>query len=581
MQPRTPLLFVGILLSAFLAIVLFSQTPATRAENAVFDLSANERISVGTNNLEANDESYHPYASADGRYIGFISFASNLAPETDGVTKCLQNFICTDVFFRDRVANVTTRLSTSLSGYQGSNTSHPPIVTEDGSKVLFNSLADNLIPDDTNDDDDFFGSDGFLWQSGELVRVTTKANGAQIKGNSYAHITGDGKVIYFLSNGQDIVPGVIVDANELYRRDVASGAITHVPMSYDGTPINGAHIGVQTDRSGRYIVFTSLATNIIPDDINGKEDIYLHDILTGETKLVSHTPTGQVGNDHSAAPSIAPDGSFIAFRSSASDLVPNDNNGASDIFLYNIATEELERVNVSVNGEEANGESKDAATCEGGTFVSFTSEATNLAPNSQNGQRHVYIKHMATGVVDVVSQTHTGELSNGRSYKSYFTPYCDSIMYANEGDNLIPNDTNGVRDLFMRDITLLSDFSTSQQLAEGSADAGDLLTYTVRIHNRGGQTVFYNYDATLPTGVTYVSTTGAVYDSNTNRISASGPAAAGDTFIITIVVEINEEIVEPTLIMLNGQLTGGTQVINFSSPTMVNGLDFYLPIVRH
>ncbi len=581
MQRRTFLIFVGILVSTLSAITLFLQTPVSQAENAVFALGANERISVGTDGIEANNESYHPYASADGRYIGFISFADNFVPEADGVTKCLEDFVCTDVFLRDRVANTTIRLSNSLAGNQANSTSFPPILTEDGSKVLFNSVADNMVPGDTNDDGDFYGSDGFLWEPGKnLVRVTHKASGAQIKGDSSAYITGDGNTMYFLSNGQDIVPNVLVDANEVYKRDITTGAVTHVPMSYNGEPVDGAHLGIQTDRTGRYIVFTTEATNILPNDINGKEDVYIHDIQTGITKLVSHTPTGFVGNNHSSAPAITLDGTFVAFRSSASDLVPNDTNGVGDIFLYNIATEEVTRVSVSADGEQGNGESKDATTCAGAKFVAFTSEATNLTPNAPNGIRQVYIKHLASGVVDVVSQTETGVLGNGTSYKSYFMPYCDGIMFATDSSNLINNDGNGVRDLYLRPIIILPDLSTSQQMGRGSADAGDLLTYTIHIANTGGQSVGFNYSATLPVSVTHVSTSGAVYNGTTSSVSAAGTLAAGGTQQITIVVQIDAAIVDPTIITFNGQLSGGSQLFNYSTSTMVNGLELFLPVMR-
>lgn len=581
MQRRTILIFVGILLSTLLSATILLRTPISHAENSVFMLGANERISVGTDGLEANNESYHPFASADGRFVAFISFADNFVPEADGVTKCLENFICTDVFLRDRVADTTIRLSNSLDGNQGNNTSFEPYVSNDGQRILFSSVADNLVPGDTNDDSDFYGSDGFIWEPGQpLVRITTKANGDQIKGNSSGFLSGDGKTVYFQSNGQEIMPALYPEVVEVYKRDMTTGVITHVPVTYDGSLINGDIINLQTDDIGRYIVFTALATNIIPNDINGKEDIYIFDTQSGEVKLVSHTPTGFVGNDHSAAPMLSPDGTFVAFRSSASDLVPNDTNGTSDVFLYNIATEEVTRVSVAADGTQANGYSKDAAVCQGGKFVAFTSEATNLVPNDTNGQRDIFIRHTATGAIEIATSSDNGELGNGKSYKSRFLPGCDGLMYATDSSNIVPNDTNGMRDLFLREITLLPDLSQSQQLVRGSADAGDLLTYTVRIENTGGQSIAFNYSATLPVSVTHVSTSGAVYDDVLKTIAASGVVVAGEMHLITVVVQIDAAIVDPTIITLNGQLSGGSQVINMSASTMVNGLDLFLPAVR-
>ena len=239
----------------------------------------------------------------------------------------------------------------------------------------------------------------------------------------------------------------------------------------------------------------------------------------------------------------------------------------------------MTRVSVGPNGEQANGESKDAATCANGQYVSFTSEATNIVPNDNNGQRDIFIRHMETGAVEMVTQTVNGVLSNGKSYKSYFFPYCDGIMFATDADNMIPNDTNGVRDLFLREITLKANVSGSTQIANGFADPGDTLTYTLTLRNSGGENAPYTFDGTIPPEVTLLDDAGFTYEPITRNIFGSGVLTPGQTLTRQIVVQIDAELDDPTIIRFESRLLSGSQNIVFRNGTMVNGQNTFLPAI--
>ena len=183
MSHRTTIIVAALLMAA--ATSVSAWTPATI-----------ERVSVGPNGVEGNNDSLFPAISAHGRFVAFESDAANLEPnDTNGVS---------DVFVRDRQTGRTTRVSVGAGGAQGNRYSGVGGISADGRYVAFRSYASNLVADDTNGEQDVFVHDR---QTGRTTRVSVTARGAQAAGGNSANpaISADGRHVAFNSHAANLV----------------------------------------------------------------------------------------------------------------------------------------------------------------------------------------------------------------------------------------------------------------------------------------------------------------------------------------------------------------------------------------
>lgn len=162
-------------------------------------------------------------------------------------------------------------------------------------------------------------------------------------------------------------------------------------MASDGSEANGRSLVPAISADGRHVAFDSLASNLVPDDANGALDIFVHDLDTGITERVSVASDGIEGNADSPFPAISADGRHVAFASLASNLAPGDTNGTLDIFLHDRVLGSTERVSVASDGTEANGLSLFPAIRGDGGGVAFESVASNLVPGDTNGVRDIFV----------------------------------------------------------------------------------------------------------------------------------------------------------------------------------------------
>jgi Tol biopolymer transport system component len=234
-------------------------------------------------------------------------------------------------------AGTTERVSVSSSGEEGNAQSGLPCVSADGRFVAFHSGATNLVPGDTNGWADVFVHDRL---TGTTDRVSVSSSGEQANWTPYA--------------------------------------------------LSSKFPSISSD--GRFVAFSSFATNLVPGDTNGREDVFVHDRLTGVTERVSVSSSGQQGNADSLTSSISADGRFVAFCSLANNLLPGDTNGCGDIFVHDRLTGATERVSVSSSGEPGNGGSYDPCISQDGRFVAFDSWSSNLVPGDTNGFEDVFVR---------------------------------------------------------------------------------------------------------------------------------------------------------------------------------------------
>jgi Tol biopolymer transport system component len=287
--------------------------------------------------------------SADGRYVSFVSNASNLvAGDTNGDPPCdLHEPYCDihghDVFVRDRVADTTERVSVADDETQSDRGSGHIGVSDNGRYVAFVSPATNLVPNDTNDGTDIFVRDR-LTGATELVSVALDGTSPN-RESFFGSLSADGRYVTFMSPATDLVPGDPGDPfvdRHIYLRDRVAGLTERVDVSTAGTLGNRlTEPDSSVSADGRYVVFASFADDLVPGDTNGANDVFLRDRLLGTLERVSLNHLGQQADDASPppalassfVPSISDDGHYVAFSSQADNLVPGDTNGVvTDVF---------------------------------------------------------------------------------------------------------------------------------------------------------------------------------------------------------------------------------------------------------
>jgi len=302
----------------------------TNAQRDIFvrDLVAGTttRVSVASNGAQSNGPSDHPVFSDDGRYVAFDSAATNLvAGDTNGFL---------DVFTHDLVTGVTTRVSVSSAGVQGNHDSSRPSLSADGRYVAFKSRAANLVTGDTNVFSDIFVRDTV---AGVTTRVSVRSNGEEADEDSdHPSISDDGRFVAFTSLAGSIVPGDFNDFLDIFVHDRTAATTIRVSVSSAGDQSDGDSDYPSISADGRFIAFRSVATNLVPADTNLAMDIFLHDRITATTSRMSVNSAGFEANAECDRPDITGDARFVAFRTAADNLVGGDTNGVKDVFLSEI-----------------------------------------------------------------------------------------------------------------------------------------------------------------------------------------------------------------------------------------------------
>jgi Tol biopolymer transport system component len=402
------------------------------------------RVSVSSAGAEGSSFSDTPSISADGRYVAFRSIAENLvAGDTNGAF---------DVFVHDRQTGVTERVSVSSGGVEGNRDSDLPSISADGRHVAFRSSASNLVAGDTNGTADVFVYDR---QSGTTERVSVGSAGAQGNDASWnPSISADGHYVAFWSFASNLVAGDTNGSEDVFVHDRQSGATERVSVGSGGTQGNGRSNYPSISADGRYVAFSSEASNLVSGDTNGSHDVFVHDRQSGATARVSVSSGGVEGNRWSQVPSISADGRYVAFLSFASSLVPGDTNGREDVFVHDRQTGVTERVSVSSGGVQGNWDSGVGSISADGRYVAFRSFAENLVAGDTNGTYDVFVHDRQSGATDRVSVSSGGVQGNDRSEESSISADGRFVAFSSFASNLVAGDTNLLSDVFVHEYTL-------------------------------------------------------------------------------------------------------------------------------
>ncbi len=294
--------------------------------------STTEIVSVSATRKAANEGIYKVVSiSANGRFVAFDSTSTNLARGT--ALSCSEVYLysrpnyhgnCSQVYTHDRETGTTALMSISLSGRAAKGMSEVPSLSADGRFVAFDSKASSLVGGDANDAYDVFVRDRRTHHT-ELVSVTSSGKHGEYtsyapQSGSNQFISADGRFIVFPS-AATLVDEDTNNLFDIYVRDRLKRTTTRASVSTSGEQgDNTSEFSATISRDGRFVAFDSAAGNLVRGDTNGIYDIFVHDMRTRSTVLVSKSSTGEVSNDLSNQPTISPDGRVVVFFSFASNL---------------------------------------------------------------------------------------------------------------------------------------------------------------------------------------------------------------------------------------------------------------------
>ncbi|MCA1591401.1 MAG: DUF4214 domain-containing protein [Acidobacteria bacterium] len=441
-----------------------------------------------------NESSRDPAISADGRYVAFVSHASDLvANDTNNQS---------DVFVRDLVEKKTTLVSVNRAGTDSSKgaptlfngaplnpgfLSFWPLMSTDGRRIVFLSYADDLVENDTNNALDIFVRD---MQTGVTSCVSVNRAGVPSGNRNEAHvsehevlggffrfepvISADGRFVAFQSDSNDLVDNdtlCVIACNglnglsDVFIRDLVENKTTLVSVNRVGT--NGGNSGSGNpviSADGRFVAFQSFATDLVDNDTTSQRDIYVRDMAKGQTTLVSVNRAGTNGGGNginSRDPRISGNGRFVAFSSPATDLAPNKNDVlVQDVFVRDLATGMTTLVSVNRsgndNGRPLNTNSSPQALSHDGRFIVFTGNANDLVVNDNNGNspgggHDVFVRDLAIGTTYPLNLNLAGSISNsGGLEQGRISADGRTLVFESPVSDLVENDKNNTWDVFAR-----------------------------------------------------------------------------------------------------------------------------------
>ncbi len=358
---------------------------------------------------------YGPQFSADGSRIGFMSF--------DGAVN--------HIFVADTATGAIVEVSASADGASANTTSGSFSFSPDGSQVMFNSTAD-LTGDGVEGTDSIFIK---TLATGAIVKISTNASGEDANGDSSAPVfSPDGRHVLFASAATNLAPSAYdTDGSqtEYFIKDLTTGLVTIVP---------GGQLAVPPvfSANGSQILFATTANDVAGGDTDGRLDYFVQNLTTGTTQLLG------AGEAYAQAPQFSPLGTYAYFTTPIATLVPGDTNGATDVFLQNLATGVITRLSTNSDGSQGTGASTKPVFSADESKVAFTSLAPEFATGDDDSVADTYVKDLATGALT--------RIAIASAFTPVFSPDGKYLFFGTAEDGLTDGDTDGTIDYFIRDL---------------------------------------------------------------------------------------------------------------------------------
>jgi Tol biopolymer transport system component len=430
-----------------LALVL-----ALFAGTATGGVGDTERVSVANDGTEAiaGAAPWKISISEDGRFVVFNSTSDDLVDydPTSG---------CCDLFLRDRKLETTEMVSVSTDGEVGYGTTYESDITPDGRYVVFESWAANLDSSacNANGTGDIYVRDRV---AGTTECISFHSDGVTVSNgrSQFPAVSGDGRYIAYTSAADNLVDDDTNGVADVFVHDRHTGETKRISVTDNGDQANGKSVWLDITRDGRFVVFDSAATNLVPDDSNAKLDVFIHDTLASTTRRVSVTSTGAQSDGGSGSPRISANGQFVVFHSSASNLKTVPGGGDFNPYIHNLLTGETESVNINDDGIAGHGRSIDAVVSGDGRFVAYQSQANNLDGRDNLNDWNYFVRDRQEGTVQLVDVSSEGEKSNPSSTffngRVAISENGRFVAFSSPGINLVPDDLNDQIDTFVHQI---------------------------------------------------------------------------------------------------------------------------------
>jgi Tol biopolymer transport system component len=356
------------------------------------------------------------------------------------------------------------RVSVATNGTAGNRDSgdaHAPSLSADLRYVAFESLATNLVAGDTNHVSDVFVHER---AGGATVRVSVSSAGVEgDKDSEQPSLSSDGRYVAFVSYADNLVAGdsnhvadVFLadrdpDGNGIF--DEGNGTTTRISVGSAGVQANGASLGPSISADGMFVAYFSFATNLVLSDNNGAWDVFVYDVAATTTTRVSVTSAGGEANGNSTWPALSADGSTVAFESFASNLIASDGNGVYDVFVHDRTSGATGRVSVSGSGAEGDAASYLPAISSDGSIVAFESDATNLVAGDSNAYTDVFARDRTAGTTTRASVDSAGNQGDFGSHEPALSSDGKTVAFWSYADDLVAGDANLAADVFVHDFT--------------------------------------------------------------------------------------------------------------------------------
>lgn len=443
---------IALILAGVIALAVGARDPA-RAQVL-------GRVNIASDSTQANSVCQVPIAMSGGggRFVAIVSIADNLVPNDFNGQY--------DVFVYDRQNGQMERVSVASDGSE--LLLHSGLITgtiaadvdisADGRYVVF-STFNAIAPNDSNNTRDIYVRDR---QTNTTFRTNFTYQGKEVPniggmGSNHASISDDGANIAWVSGAINITPLDSFFVYDVYVSELGGANVNKITINAQGRQATRSSDYPMISGNGQFVVYESFAQNLIQPDLNNETDIFLYNIGTGVTSLVSKAidaSNGVTANGASRLARISYDGRYIAFESTANNLVQTDINNAKDIFVYDAIADAMVIASTSSDGVQGNQSADRASLSHDGRFVAFDSWSNNLVPGDDTLFNHgdIFVKDLVTGAISFASLNADGELGDNHSDSPVISvASSDSVFVAFRSSalNLVPNDTNGWPDIFV------------------------------------------------------------------------------------------------------------------------------------